>query len=147
MKDIMKGLNPKVIELAKAHLKMCMENGLPIVIIKGLRTVAEQDALFEQGRTTPGPIVTNARGGHSFHNFGLAYDVCLLTPNGRLSWDMRSDMNGNDILDFIEIGNYGKIVGLEWGGNFKSIIDMPHFQYTFGFTLAQLREGVEIPNE
>ena len=49
---------------------------------QGFRTFALQDALYAQGRTTPGAIVTNAKGGQSPHNYGLAVDVTLLTPRG-----------------------------------------------------------------
>jgi len=48
-------------------------------LISGLRTYEEQDALYAQGRTAPGPKVTNAPGGHSNHNFGLAFDMVFLT--------------------------------------------------------------------
>ena len=52
------------------------------VITQGFRSTAQQDALFAQGRTTPGAIMTKAKGGQSAHNFGLAVDVTLVTPRG-----------------------------------------------------------------
>ena len=44
-------------------------------ITQGLRTIAEQDALYAKGRTTPGKKVTNAKGGQSVHNYGFAVDT------------------------------------------------------------------------
>jgi peptidoglycan L-alanyl-D-glutamate endopeptidase CwlK len=143
----LESLHPKLQLLYLQHVALCLSHGIKIVIVQGTRTLAEQDVLYRQGRTLPGRIVTNAHGGHSYHNFGLAYDIALAVPNGTLSWDMQEDMNGDNISDFLEAGEWGEQCGLQWGGRFKTILDMPHFQYTFGFTLEQLRAGAEIPND
>ncbi|WP_412177972.1 M15 family metallopeptidase [Paenibacillus terrae] len=72
--------------------------GVPIVITQGLRTIDEQNGLYAQGRAKPGQIVTNARGGYSYHNFGVAIDFALLLPDGKnVSWDMRRDGDGDGI--------------------------------------------------
>src|ERR687883_479303 len=62
------------------------KNGIQIEVVQGLRTFAEQDALYAQGRTRPGPIVTRARGGQSNHNYGLAVDVVPFN-NGQPNWN------------------------------------------------------------
>ena len=84
----------------------------------------------------PGAIVTDAEGGDSYHNWGLAFD-CAPMENGVVDW--------NDTDKFIQMGNLGQQVGLEWGGNWTtfniSIVDMPHFQYTFGLSTEQLLDG------
>lgn len=107
-------------------------------IVQGLRTIAEQDALFAKGRTAPGPKVTNARGGQSYHNFGLAFDIALLIDGKKISWDTAKDYDGDKVADWMEFVKLAEAAGYEWGGHFKSIVDKPHFQKTFGFTVKQL---------
>ncbi|WP_340034046.1 M15 family metallopeptidase [Paenibacillus sp. FSL H3-0302] len=136
------GLHPVVLAAATVLIERCYARGVPIVITQGLRTIAEQDALYAQGRTKPGSIVTNAKGGYSYHNFGLAVDFALLLPNGSsVSWDMNRDYNGNNIKDWIEVVEEAKKLGFEWGGDWTTFKDYPHFQMVFGLTLTQLRAG------
>ena len=105
-----------------------------------LRTFAEQDALFAQGRTKPGRIVTNARSGRSWHNYGMAIDIVLLVDKNRdgvfesASWDTKADFDGDGRRDWIEIVNIFKEYGWEWGGDWK-FYDAPHFQKTMGQTI------------
>ena len=105
-----------------------------------LRTIAEQDALYAQGRTKPGKKVTNAKGGSSFHNYGLAIDICLIIDGKDVSWDTLKDYDGDKVADWMEIVSIFKSRGWEWGGDFKSIKDAPHFQKTFGFTTVLLKK-------
>lgn len=91
-------------------------------ITDGYRTFAEQDKLYAQGRTTAGKIVTKAKGGSSYHNFALAFD-CYFTKNGKV--DFSKAINS-------EVAKVGKELGLEWGGDWASFKDMPHFQLTKG---------------
>ncbi|NUU61276.1 M15 family metallopeptidase [Paenibacillus agri] len=138
------GLHPVILAASAALIERCYARGIPIVITQGLRTIAEQDALYAQGRTKPGSIVTNAKGGYSYHNYGLAVDFALLLPNGSsVSWDMKLDGNGNNIADWLEVAEEGKRLGFEWGGDWTSFKDYPHLQMTFGLTLAQLRAGIQ----
>ena len=108
-----------------------------------LRTVAEQDALFAQGRTKPGPIVTKAKGLMSYHNYGLAIDIVLVVDkdgNGSYetaSWDTKTDFDGDKKSDWSEIVTIFKEYGWEWGGDWK-FLDMPHFQKTFGKSVREL---------
>ncbi|MEK5415268.1 M15 family metallopeptidase [Paenibacillus sp. FSL L8-0708] len=135
-------LHPVVLAATTVLIERCYARGVPIVITQGLRTIAEQDALYAQGRTKPGSIVTNAKGGYSYHNFGLAVDFALLLPNGSsVSWDMSLDYNGNNIKDWIEVVEEAKKLGFEWGGDWTTFKDYPHFQMVFGLTLTQLRAG------
>ncbi|MEK3969431.1 M15 family metallopeptidase [Paenibacillus sp. FSL H7-0323] len=136
------GLHPVVMAAATVLIEHCYSRGVPILITQGLRTIAEQNALYEQGRSNPGVIVTNARGGYSYHNFGLAVDFALLLPNGSsVSWDMNRDYNGNNIKDWIEVVEEAKKLGFDWGGDWTTFKDYPHFQMVFGLTLTQLRAG------
>jgi hypothetical protein len=91
---------------------------LDVRVIDGTRTYAEQNALYAQGRTAPGPIVTKARGGESFHNFGVAFDVGIFRG--------RTYIEGG--TGYTSVGHLGERTGLEWGGRWR-FQDNPHFQY------------------
>lgn len=110
-----------------------------------LRTFAEQDALYAQGRTKPGSKVTNAKGGQSYHNYGLAIDIVLLLDkdgNGTYetaSWDIKTDFDGDKKADWQEIVTIFKRYGWEWGGDWK-FVDAPHFQKSCGFSIVNLQQ-------
>lgn len=108
-------LAERVTELARS----LASKGVTIECVQGLRTFAEQDALYAQGRTKPGQRVTNARGGASNHNYGLAVDVCPF-KDGKPDW--------NDWAGFGAIGTEARKLGLEWGGDWKKLVDKPHVQ-------------------
>ena len=68
--------HPRLQALTAQLVDKCVGAGLPIKIGESFRSVAEQDALYAQGRTQPGSIVTNARGSSysSQHQWGIAAD-------------------------------------------------------------------------
>jgi peptidoglycan LD-endopeptidase CwlK len=103
-----------------------------------LRTFAEQQALYEQGRTKPGDIVTNAKPGSSYHNYGLALDFALIIDGKTASWNTLKDFDGDRISDWMEVVNIFKAAGWEWGGDWHSIIDKPHLEKRFGLHWSQL---------
>lgn len=111
-------LLPEVQPYARALVTKAAANGVTIKVISGLRTYDEQNDLYAQGRTKPGKVVTNARGGYSNHNFGIAFDIGVF--------------EGSKYLDespkYKAVGVLGMDLGLEWGGNWKTIQDEPHFQ-------------------
>lgn len=111
-------LLPQVQPMARALVQKAAAAGINIRIISGLRTYAEQDALYAQGRTAPGSVVTNARGGYSNHNFGIAFDIGVFEGNRYLG----------DSPKYKAVGVLGMDLGLEWGGNWKTIVDQPHYQ-------------------
>jgi len=138
----LQGLHPVVLTATFKLIEMSFAKGVPIVITQGYRSVMEQDALYAQGRTKPGKIVTNARGGRSLHNYGVAIDFALLLPDGKqVSWDMLRDGNANGRRDWDEAVEIAKKLGFEWGGDWKSFVDTPHFQMTFGLTLNDYAAG------
>lgn len=104
------------------------QNGLQVEVVQGLRTFAEQDALFAQGRTRPGPVVTRARGGQSNHNYGLAVDVVPFN-NGQPNWNAPMGV-------WATIGSQAEKMGLEWGGDWKKFVDKPHIQLP-GMSVAE----------
>jgi len=99
--------------------------------------MAEQATLYMQGRTLPGPIVTKAKAGDSFHNYGMAFDFVILEDNVP-SYSDRLDWNGNRLWDYKEVGEIGKALGLAWGGDWGW--DAGHFEYK-AFTLKELKAG------
>lgn len=126
----------------------CKSIGIDLLVISTLRDVEAQDALYAQGRTAPGRIVTNARGGESFHNFRVALD-CVPLRNGKPIWGTSGNGIDNDPSDdatddleiWQRIGELGEAQGLEWAGRWKRFREFPHFQFTGGLTLADFRAG------
>jgi peptidoglycan L-alanyl-D-glutamate endopeptidase CwlK len=106
-------LHPRVRPFARALIERAAGQGITIKVISGMRTYAEQNALFEQR-----PKVTNARGGFSNHNFGLAFDIGVFEGSSYR----------DESPKYKAVGALGTDLGLEWGGNWKSIQDEPHFQ-------------------
>jgi peptidoglycan LD-endopeptidase CwlK len=98
-----------------------------IRITQGLRTFEEQDALYAIGRTKPGKKVTNAQAGKSVHNYGFAIDICLIINNTEASWNTVKDWDNDKIADWYECVKIFAKYGWEWGGNWKTFKDLPHF--------------------
>jgi peptidoglycan L-alanyl-D-glutamate endopeptidase CwlK len=111
-------LLPEVQPMARALVQRAAFNGIRIKVLSGLRTYAEQDEFYAQGRTAPGPKVTNARGGYSNHNFGIAFDIGVFEGQKYLA----------ESVKYKAVGVLGTDLGLDWGGNWTSIVDQPHFQ-------------------
>lgn len=104
-----------------------------------LRTMEQQQKLYEQGRTTAGKIVTNAKAEQSYHNYGLAFDIVLLYDDGsgrfsQASWDIERGGDWKRVAEFF------KAHGWEWGGDWRSP-DYPHFQKSFGCTWQDLQKA------
>jgi len=123
-------LHPLVVEKARQLIELAQADGIEILVTSTLRSFEEQAELFAIGRTKPGKIVTNAKGGESWHNFGLAFDVVPLV-NGKAIWDSPF---------WSQIGELGKQIDLTWGGDFKSFKDKPHFEFHPNVTLAQANQ-------
>lgn len=139
-------LHPKVREEARAiYAEICdaLKGRAMCRFAFTLRTISEQDALYAQGRTRPGKRVTNARGGMSFHNYGLAIDIVLIVDtdgNGsydRAVWDTTSDFDVDGRADWMEVVAIFKQYGWTWGGDWK-FVDPPHFEKTFGHSVRDL---------
>jgi len=125
----LKDLQPYVRYLAQQLIDKAKAQGLRVLVTSTLRDKEYQAYLYAQGRTRSGQIVTNLRT-PTAHGSGLAFDVCQ-NIRGK-EWD---------ISFFNKIGKIGVSLGLEWGGNWKSFVDRPHFQYVQGLTNSQIRAG------
>ena len=122
-------LDPKVQIPATDFINDVEENeNTTLRVTDGYRSIEEQDRIYAQGRTTPGKIVSNAKGGTSYHNYGLAIDVVIM-EDGKTRWEKVSD----------DIVNLATGLGFEWGGYWDTP-DNPHFQMTFGQSIKELQD-------
>lgn len=126
--------HPELQEKAKKLVEECKKQGLIVKIGECFRSVAEQNELYAQGRTKPGNVVTNAKGSSfsSMHQWGVAFDV--------IRNDGKGAYNDSDRW-FSKVGKVGKKLGLEWGGDWTSPVDKPHFQLkNWGSTTVKLKK-------
>lgn len=123
----LEGVHPELVEKVTRVLAKMQERGFPMVVTDGLRTLAQQQALYAKGRTRPGPIVTNAdgvrhRSNHQAHDdgYGHAVDCTFVDEHGQPTWD--------ETLPWNVYGTTVLAVGLRWGGLFRSPVDRPHVE-------------------
>ena len=130
-------LTPAAQAKAREWLLKCLEAGINVKIITGTRTYQEQAELYAKGRTAPGPKVTNAPAGYSWHNFGVGWDFVVFDAKGQPLWE-------SPLME--RCGRIAESLGLEWGGHWTSFQDTPHIQIKTGCTLAQARQRVKDGN-
>lgn len=131
-------LHPRLIEKIESIKADCAAAGLPLLITVTTRTIEEQNELYEQGRTKPGKIVTNAKGDQSLHCWGVAFDFCRNVP-GR-EYD---DSDGF----FEKVGSIGKKHGLSWGGDWEKFPDKPHLEMPEFYSYQTLRQLYGTPEK
>lgn len=133
-------LHIKAQKLARKFMAALAGFQYQVKIISGTRTYEKQDELYRQGRWgNPGNRVTNARGGESNHNFGIAWDIGLFSNGKYLTGATSAEDQAYD-----EAAAAGVVAGLEWGGNWTSILDKPHYQATATVpTVAEVRARFE----
>lgn len=119
-------LHPYVAGLCNRLIDLCKKEGITIIVTSTLRDSEYQKYLYEK---VPGSTNTPLIGAHGF---GLAFDVVPIV-NGKAIWNNQGLWN--------KVGAIGKSIGLEWGGDWRSIVDKPHFQYTQGLSSSELRAG------
>lgn len=127
-------LHPLVREEVKEIIKECdaaLTGKAKVRITQGLRSFAEQAALYAQGRTKPGQKVTNAKPGQSIHNYGFAVDICMIIDGKVASWETTKDWDNDQIADWYECVKIFAKYGWNWGGNWKTFKDLPHFEKRF----------------
>lgn len=131
-------LHPYLRYKLNKFLSMCEKEKKYIIVTCGYRSAKEQDELYAQGRSKKGNIVTNAKGGYSQHNWGIAFDIAM-------NHDVDGDKKVSDDIwnekGFLAVSKLAKKVGLGWGGDWTSIKDRPHFYYKkWGDTTSKLRQ-------
>tara|TARA_R110000868_G_scaffold242882_5_gene498500 strand:- start:436 stop:948 length:513 start_codon:yes stop_codon:yes gene_type:complete len=126
-------LYPPFKEMTKRFMVLCWEAGLPVRLTNGLRTFAEQDELLAKGTQ-----VTKAKGGYSYHNYGIAFDICFgnfddgKTPNPyvepvAMAWE--------------KCARIGLRCGLQPGYMWTSFQDKPHYQANIKASISDLRSA------
>ena len=123
-------LKPLVKRNAQEIVKEMKELGHPVRIVEGYRSMEKQAGYYNQGRTTPGNIITNAKPGQSFHNYGVAVDFVFRKEGYNASKEL-----------WETLGTVGKKHGFEWGGDWSGFVDRPHMQYTAGYSLHDFQNG------
>ena len=102
--------------------------GITLRVGDAYRSIDLQNSIYEEGRSKPGTIKTRAKGGKSYHNYGLAIDV-YFSENGVT--------NVNKVIT-PEVADIGKSLGFEWGGDWAEGTDNPHFEMSFGSSVGSL---------
>lgn len=127
-------LRPDVAENCRILIALAKKAGRSVLVTETVRDDEYQAYLYAQGRTRPGSIITNSPV-PTFHSVkaGLAFDVC-------------QNVKGREYNDegFWEIvGAIGKKIGFTWGGDWKSLVDKPHFQWDAGgkYTSSMILSG------
>lgn len=128
----LKDLHPKVAALCQRFIDACKAQGIDVLITSTYRDAESQSALYAQGRTTSGHIVTNAKAGQSWHNWRCAFDFVPII-NGKAQW--------NNTATFERCGQIAESLGLEWAGRWTRFRELAHCQFTGGLTLADFQAG------
>ncbi|MBF0192089.1 MAG: M15 family metallopeptidase [Magnetococcales bacterium] len=126
-------LHPEVQRLCRGFLAALRTARIDARVLCGMRSYAQQDALYRQGRTAPGRIVTRAAGGRSLHNFGLAFDIGLFAGGKYLE----------NTLPYQDAAGIGKRMGLDCGAFWTTFVDLPHYQLNHLPTLTLIRKRFE----
>lgn len=125
---------------AREDFRMFIEDAeaglnIKLRIAQGMRTMAEQQALYNKGRTTAGAKVTNAKAGSSYHNYGLAIDLVVM-DGAKADWN----------YDMKKLTPYADKHEIKWGGNWRTFKDTPHFEKTFGIEWREMLKRYQDKN-
>jgi peptidoglycan L-alanyl-D-glutamate endopeptidase CwlK len=105
-------------------------------LLSGTRTYAEQNALFAKR-----PVVTKAKGGQSNHNFGIAWDIGIFERGNYLTGKNKKETDEYRKVAAIVKREFEKEI--EWGGDWKSFTDLPHYQLRTGKSTSEIRVALE----
>jgi RHS repeat-associated protein len=135
-KKVLATLHPAIQQQARGFVLSAKNAGIDLRVTSGIRSMQEQASLYGKGRDAKGnvvdknAIVTNAKPGQSYHNFGLAFDVAIVDGK-KNNWNTSSTEWG-------KIGKLGETAGFEWGGRWTDLPDAAHFQDSFGLSTKEL---------
>lgn len=125
--DKLEGVHPTLVLKVRRIMDALTVLGCPVLVTQGVRTTAQQLALYEQGRGKPGKVVTHAdgikvRSNHQVKDdgFGHAVDFAFYDDDGKPSW---AESEPWQLLGLMAVQQ-----GLTWGGNWKTIVDKPHVE-------------------
>src|SRR5690625_2761410 len=133
-RNMASGTHKVVSDSAREMIRRAYKEGIYVQISEGHRPNARQNELYAHGRSKPGNIVTNAKAGQSWHNYGVAIDFFLTSNDGKQAlWTVNDKWKRAAAI--------GKSLGFEWGGDWTGFVDYPHLQMTGGLSLADLQAG------
>lgn len=122
-------LHPKIRQDFQDFIEEIESNfNVTVRVVSALRTMEEQEKIYAQGRTSPGPIVTKAPPGSSYHNWGLAVDIVPLSSSGGLNYN----------YDQSKWTNIAAQYDITWGGNWSGFKDMDHWENKMGHNWRDL---------
>lgn len=133
---------PALADKVRRMYDILMQEGLEIRVIQGLRSWSEQNALYAKGRDANGnvvnkaEVVTNAPGGSSWHNYGLAIDCAPddpTRPGYQIDWKTQPS---SEHPQWKRMEAIGESLGLTSGANWLRLADAPHFQITGRFPVG-----------
>lgn len=135
-------LVPKAQRAARQFLVAAKPFAFTVKILSGGRTYAEQTAIYAQGRRgiKGEKVVTNAPAGSSNHNFGVAFDVGIF--NGTKYFIGATKAETDAYLNLRKMTK-AAVLELDWGGDWKSSKDYPHYELHTGMTVKQVRAALE----
>jgi len=117
-------LHPTLRSKVERLIQLAEAQGMHLRVVEGYRS-------FEQQAKISGAY-TRAKPGYSFHNYGLAVDLVFRDGKGGPSWSEKHDWK--------RLGEMGKSLGLSWGGDWKHLVDRPHFQLVPNHRLSEVRQ-------
>jgi peptidoglycan L-alanyl-D-glutamate endopeptidase CwlK len=132
-------LHPEIRDDAIVTLSNLRDMGINVEIVSTVRTFEEQDRLYSIGRDADGneiegqKVVTYAKAGQSYHNYGLAFDVEVYTDTGKKDWDFEGE-------DWQTVVREGTAQGFTSGSTFTGLNDYPHFENSFGNSTSTLKQ-------
>lgn len=116
-------------------LRAASSVGLAVYVFEALRSEDRQRALWAQGRTIPGPVITNAPPGSSWHEYGLAIDAAF--DSDKTTMKVEWTWSG----DWAQLGQIMMSMGLSWYGLPGTVFrEAPHFQLTGGLTILEAKK-------
>jgi len=135
---------PQIRTLGIELITRAYNEGINAQISSGYRSNTQQASIYGMGRPNywwnkklygnEGSIVSNAQPGQSVHNYGLAIDYFLTTPDGNTAtWVVNAQWR--------RVAAIGKSLGFTWGGDWTGFVDAPHLEYTKGLTWRDLQAG------
>ena len=128
-------LNNDTKPIFEEFLNLCHANKFNVQVTSGSRTVDEQDNLYALGRTKAGRIITNAKGGQSAHNYGIAMDVVVINRLGECDWRFET----YEMIAKLAQENGLMEKGLFWAGEWKTFKEAVHFDLSNGRPIDEIK--------
>ncbi len=126
--------------ILETALEEAHRRGIMAYVFEGYRFPERQALLYAQGRTAPGKIITNAKPGFSWHQYGVGVDLVFdKDPSTKaIEWTWEGGYADEHGDNYDKLAVVMKSYGLEWLGD--SNIERAHFEKKFGFTIQEAKK-------